>query len=332
MTDPAEAAAIYNQVMQSRSTQAGPGARQAPPLDCRDTRFQSCKTYQATVTQYVQYNPPSGPLTPIGSWLTNIILHVRSPVQTPTKESVITMYANVVSTNPELTVPGIFEFELIALRGSGNTSQGWTPFRFPMAVGSTAFNQWEHYTQGNATSNTDVTTMRFDYQGNTPVPDLDEPRRTRTTNQKIRCDAATAVNYGTGCVNPSFIPTVTYTAARFPTITGTILDGQAAYESGIPGSGNPLVRGPSANNAANREAACPSSSLQRLNLLGDKPTDMDSPSCDEYPFASTEQGGYGSTVRWVPLAENTDQGTFMAEFYRTNRVMPGDGFYVNAQS
>jgi hypothetical protein len=55
---------------------------------------------------------------------------------------------------------------------------------------------------------------------------------------------------------------------------------------------------------------------------------MEVPSCDEYPFASTQEGGSTSRIAWVPLAENNTQGNTLIDFYRKSRVMTGDAFYV----
>jgi hypothetical protein len=49
-------------------------------------------------------------------------------------------------------------------------------------------------------------------------------------------------------------------------------------------------------------------------------------SCDEYPFASTGQGGAGSSTRGVPLWENWLQGGLLSAFYFGMR--PGEPFAV----
>ncbi|MFB6614698.1 NucA/NucB deoxyribonuclease domain-containing protein [Streptomyces sp. NPDC056367] len=58
-------------------------------------------------------------------------------------------------------------------------------------------------------------------------------------------------------------------------------------------------------------------------------------SCDEYPFASTKEGGttLGTFYRgwaWVPRAEQNSQGGLLISFYRTNRVLEDDPFWVKA--
>ena len=43
-------------------------------------------------------------------------------------------------------------------------------------------------------------------------------------------------------------------------------------------------------------------------------------SCDEYPFASSLQGGSGAVVSLVPRRENSIQGAMLTAFYRRNRI------------
>jgi len=45
-------------------------------------------------------------------------------------------------------------------------------------------------------------------------------------------------------------------------------------------------------------------------------------SCDEYPFASTVQGGFYSTVAKVPLLSNLVQGGVLSSFYSICGVIP----------
>ncbi|KAK3578325.1 hypothetical protein CHS0354_039032 [Potamilus streckersoni] len=69
----------------------------------------------------------------------------------------------------------------------------------------------------------------------------------------------------------------------------------------------------------NRQAACGS-------VKCTAPTN----SCDEYPFASTSQGGAGATTRCVPLSENNSQGGQLAGFYKKNNVGDKDWFYMKS--
>jgi hypothetical protein len=51
-------------------------------------------------------------------------------------------------------------------------------------------------------------------------------------------------------------------------------------------------------------------------------------SCDEFPFASTYQGGEGSSLFIVPGSENSPQGTDMFNFYAKCAPNDGDAFLV----
>ena len=52
-------------------------------------------------------------------------------------------------------------------------------------------------------------------------------------------------------------------------------------------------------------------------------------SWDEYPFASTLEGlNPNRSVQLVPLAQNSEQGRRISEFYRVTRRKAGDCFYV----
>ena len=74
----------------------------------------------------------------------------------------------------------------------------------------------------------------------------------------------------------------------------------------------------------NRVASC---QKDREKKLGEKP---DGWSCDEYPFATTEEGGKDARVQWVPASENSKQGGKVSNFYRGNQVLDGDKFIVKA--
>ncbi len=49
---------------------------------------------------------------------------------------------------------------------------------------------------------------------------------------------------------------------------------------------------------------------------------------DEYPFASTMEGGAGAQVMSVPLQEQRIQGGVISQFYQQNDVQRGDQFSV----
>ena len=55
-------------------------------------------------------------------------------------------------------------------------------------------------------------------------------------------------------------------------------------------------------------------------------------SCDEYPFASTIEGGPGkASIAGVPVQEQRRQGGDLLAFYRRHRIGNGDAFVVVVQ-
>ncbi|KAB8315500.1 hypothetical protein SD81_029315 [Tolypothrix campylonemoides VB511288] len=51
-------------------------------------------------------------------------------------------------------------------------------------------------------------------------------------------------------------------------------------------------------------------------------------SCDEYPFASTYEGGAGASIRAVPPREQNVQGGILSSFYRQNNIPDRGPFQV----
>lgn len=51
-------------------------------------------------------------------------------------------------------------------------------------------------------------------------------------------------------------------------------------------------------------------------------------SCDEYPFASTYEGGKGATTAIVPIKENSLHGGQLSYFYTKNKIQDGGCFIV----
>ncbi|REE96654.1 deoxyribonuclease NucA/NucB [Thermomonospora umbrina] len=94
--------------------------------------------------------------------------------------------------------------------------------------------------------------------------------------------------------------------------------------------------------AGHRKAVCGSAKLPRgwtapagwPKPLSDR---LNKPSCDEYAFAATVEGGAkpGNGYGWVPLRENNSQGHMLANSFNAQRVLNagsakgrGDAFYV----
>ena len=145
---------------------------------------------------------------------------------------------------------------------------------------------------------------------------------------------------GKGCVVPTAAPVLVYSkSGTYSTVAIHIGKAQA---SGLPSS---LTRTTNSTTiTANRKRACPSSIP--------RPTGKQ---CDEYPFASTNQGAYsgGGTVRifsgcylttvagsgsvgysrcMVTSTQNSGAGSALGWMYRTQRVLNNDRFTVRITS
>jgi hypothetical protein len=107
-------------------------------------------------------------------------------------------------------------------------------------------------------------------------------------------------------------PVVHYTTSNFPFIHRNI---KTAIGIGKPRRLQYLQD--SAKADANRTAA----------LAGHRPAKPGF-SLDEYPFASSYQGGAGAHVMEVPETEQDRQGGFMSRFYQNNRLQDADEFDV----
>jgi hypothetical protein len=144
----------------------------------------------------------------------------------------------------------------------------------------------------------------------------------------IRCDHWYPTGWTSpGCVFPAYVPSVDMSSLS--TIAKNIrLVQSRGIHIGQPGSGRPLHRNTGVQEADNnRSISCPESVP--------RPTGYQ---CDEYPFASSFEGGAAMSPpnrisAWVPAVENNLQGQILQAFYRTNRLIqgsPGDAYYVYA--
>jgi hypothetical protein len=144
----------------------------------------------------------------------------------------------------------------------------------------------------------------------------------------IRCDHWYPTNWTSpGCVFPAYVPSVDMSSLSAIAKNIRLVQGRGIH-IGQPGSGNPLHRntGPQ-ESKNNRSISCPESVPRPAGYQ-----------CDEYPFASSFEGGAAMSPpnrisAWVPAVENSLQGQKLQDFYRTNRLIqgsPGDAYYVYA--
>jgi hypothetical protein len=146
------------------------------------------------------------------------------------------------------------------------------------------------------------------------------------TPTTYRCDDMLK-GQGAGCVFNKYAPTMT-TMTQLPAIATNIkkiqTDGPGHY--GRPYGKHALNRLTDQDQIdKNRNAVC------SKKVTGPPPKKGES--CDEYPFASTYEGGTKLSEAnrgwtWVPVGEQNKQGPRIKNFYYGNRVLDDDAFYV----
>ncbi len=170
-----------------------------------------------------------------------------------------------------------------------------------------------------STRNTQVSFIEYEVTSNRDKGYKD------TTSTFIRCDKSQEVNNNSGCVNVQWTPTLDFAESAYPKVAENIQLGQATTGAGIKDR-SPLTRATAEQLDTNRKFAC--STARKNALIGASP--YTGAQCDEYPFASSTQGGTDDTrIAWVPgEEENGVQGRDLLKYYRDGRIMYGDNFYV----
>ena len=160
--------------------------------------------------------------------------------------------------------------------------------------------------QGTATVTGQLTTS-WVYTGDAlTFPPLSE------TTVSVRCDSIyPGYRYRAGCANPSYTPTYVLSSSRYSDIAKFDKAQIAKHPSW-----STLTRVSSAQADKNRAVAC--KGFKKKN-----PTD----SCDEFPYASTAQGGAGAAQEHVNERENQSQGGNLVGFYNANRLFYGEKFH-----
>jgi hypothetical protein len=107
------------------------------------------------------------------------------------------------------------------------------------------------------------------------------------------------------------VKVVVFDAAKMPFITRNV---SLAWGEGH----DSVLTKNSALQSANRSKACPRSFTKTYPKS----------SCDEYPFASTEEGGAGARTEEVHKDEQDCQGGTLSTSYRYQNIKDGDRFLV----
>jgi hypothetical protein len=114
--------------------------------------------------------------------------------------------------------------------------------------------------------------------------------------------------FGLSGIAAKALPEVKVSAGRYPELADNILNAQKA--------GHPSVLTHGGNSAANRAAAL--DGVPNIRTL----------SRDEYPFASSLQGGAGSWIGHVPVSQQNAQGAILKNFFKQNSIKAGDQYQV----
>ncbi len=141
-----------------------------------------------------------------------------------------------------------------------------------------------------------------------------------------RCDDAFK-GVSPGCVFPEFIPVMT-SMRKLPAIRANIrrIQNKGPGHYGRIGSKHPLHHITDVKEQRRkRNQAC------NKRVTGPTPKGK---SCDEYPFASTEEGGTALPkddhgFAFVPVKEQDSQRGLITAFYNADRVLNGDAFWVS---
>jgi len=172
----------------------------------------------------------------------------------------------------------------------------------------------------------DATTTRHTNRATfvlTPIyPGIPSTPGVGTSDRTVRCDQEIA--QAAGCVLNAFTPTLT-TMAGLQHIAINIATVQAGGRHlGRPGDSHPLHRITDKTvRDSHRRQVCPK---------GRKPPHKGW-ECDEYPFASTAEGGTSVPPQdrgtaWVPGSEQRSQGGELLKFIKQERVLNNDAYYV----
>lgn len=210
-------------------------------------------------------------------------------------------------------------------------------------VGKSLTNQvlnGESYFQWTGTKNRTNQSMSWYFSFSNPNVRYNYTESVTAGGKSFRCDREQANR--TGCIVNGTKETLNYSLSAYPNFGKHVRNAQA---SGLPGANKPLTRLTASQDAnKNRRQACPT----RLKRPAGK-------SCDEYPFASTQQGAFygggsgrtfsgcsisdskfptgvkgakGFSSCMITAKENSAAGNALKVFNDRNHVLRGDQFYI----
>ncbi|MFW0790007.1 NucA/NucB deoxyribonuclease domain-containing protein [Gordonia sp. CPCC 205333] len=288
----------------------------ASPDDCTNSRITACFSGYATST--VKKNQ-----VPVDAWTVKFTGEAEGGQGASTFN--VDMHFTLSHDIPG-TIGGSFKIDVLTARYNGSGSNfdlreewGGTLQKSAESNAKPGFNIHIPY----SSANTQVTKIIV---RTTSITTVTAPLvRQVEMDAVLRCDDLWTTP---GCVNVAFTPTLNFSPSKYPYVSKNIRNG---FSKGYPSTLNRVDGGLKDDN---RKVAC---SDARKAALGPKPDFSHTPwkdtsaSCDEYPFASSRQGGSATVIAWVPSGENSSQGGTLGGFYARERVMDGDLYRVTVQ-
>ena len=145
--------------------------------------------------------------------------------------------------------------------------------------------------------------------GSASVPNNLVGTEPRLSEEAVREKVALAYELASDdAVAARALPRLEISASKYPQLAENIRHAQQA--------GHPSVLTHGANAAANRAGAL--DGVPNIRGL----------SRDEYPFASSMQGGGGSWIGHIPASQQQAQGGLIADFLRRSSIKAGDQYEV----
>lgn len=319
--------------LQMQSAAADPNQPGLSP--CAPPEGQERQIYMSRTSSCYAYDVSVGVIeVPSNRWVGSFILSVLNT--TTTQPSSATFLNNFTSVKKSNSIGAAIGRTMRVVGAYGCSTPGCSTGTTTTYNGSS--DGWWNTATGSTTmtlAKTQSTVVMENWTMSISLDGVGGTSQWSGLSLKPRCDnGSTGLANSKGCVFAEYIPTV-----NAPT---TGVGGQVgqhiakAVASGLP---RLLTRTSPTQAVKNRDRICP----RNTSLPRD-----DGYECDEYPFASTNEGGTFPVrtlpgCRWAEIAgsgpvgtsrcmllgtDNQAAGSALVQFYKSNRVQPGDRFFV----
>ena len=315
--DPAEVEQLEAELAQEIEESPGPDVRPLPDCD-RNNRFRACSVFRV---KQIGSCPKQCPGERPVSWEREIIFRFDHYMESNRKTTITRGYAYISESKGK--PPNAFEeiaFQLI--HPDGHELFNLRTLKISELIGPIGFvTISEDILNIPQTLNGDpAKEIHFRFDSN-----MDHVSMVNTSSPvKVRCGQAW--NRATrNCVNPDIAASYVVSLTDHPEVAAHI-----DYAINSRGKPSTLTKNTPGDDG-NRNVACSPMNQRRLEQIEPPPDNMDSPSCDEYPFNSALEGGAGASIRWVSEDGNQKQGFHLGQFYRNQQVQQGDKYTVSVE-